>query len=186
MKPLGTLLSCGFLAACLLSGCSPGSGSHAPQEVADQIDAPYDYYINGMRTHRFSSEGIASELTATRLLHYPGDDHAELENPVLRWEQRDRAPWTLTADTGNVHHVGEAEVITLAGNVKANTTQPQSGPLRVETTTLDVLPASKSAKTVAAVEIITPKSRLQGTGMQLDLSNSTIDLLSKVRGTYAP
>ena len=73
----------------------------------------------------------------------------------------------------------------LTGNVKASTTHPQSGPLQVQTTTLDVVPASKSAKTTAAVEIITQASRLQGTGMRLDLSNSTIDLLSKVRGTYA-
>lgn len=186
MKTPVVLSLCGLSAACLLSACKPGSASRAPQEVADRIDAPYDYYINGMRTHRFSSEGIASELTATRLLHYPSDDHAELENPVLRWSQRDRAPWTLTADTGNVHHVGAAEAITLTGNVKANTTHPQSGPLQVETTTLDVLPASKRANTTAAVEIITSASRLQGTGMRLDLSSSTIDLLSKVRGTYAP
>jgi lipopolysaccharide export system protein LptC len=176
----------GLLASCLLSACKPGSSSRAPQEVADHLDAPYDYYINGMRTHRFSTDGIASELTATRLLHYPSDDHAELENPVLHWSQRDRPPWTLTADTGNVHHAGDAEEITLTGNVKANTTHPQSGPLQVETTTLDVLPAGKSAKTAAAVEIITASSHLWGTGMQLNLSDSTIDLLKNVRGTYAP
>ncbi|HTR00149.1 MAG TPA: LPS export ABC transporter periplasmic protein LptC [Candidatus Acidoferrum sp.] len=175
------------LLSCTLVACKPGLDTHTAETIAAKLDAPYDYYLIGMHTERF--DGIGKRLmllTAPRMNHFADDDHAELETPQYHWFRDQGAPWLVSSDTGNVHHVNGNDEIALNGNVKASTTLEETGPLLVETSRMLVMPAAKSARTDAVADISTGSFHQRGTGMQLDLSNNTISLLKDVRGTYVP
>jgi len=170
----------------LLTACTRNNPDQDPQLTAN-LAAPYDYYIASMHSTRFDTAGsLQYTLSAKRATHFPTDNHAELFEPLLHWVPADGAPWTVTAHQGNLHQRDGADELTLYEDVTASTTLSQSGPVRLETSSLDLLPARKLAQTLAAVLLTTPSIQLQGSGLELDLSDNTIDLRNDVRGHYEP
>jgi len=170
----------------LLAGCKPGMNAADNLDLAANLNAPFDYYITGMRTERFGADGKQIMLlTATRANHFPSDDHIELDHPVVHWSRDNAEPWIVTANEGNLHHKGDVEEYTLLGSVKANTTSLQTGNMLLETDKLSLLPKTKVATTDAEVLFSKPALRLQSRGMLLDLSGNTISL-NEARGTHAP
>lgn len=170
----------------LLAACARDNANQDPQ-LAANLAAPYDYYIASMRSTRFDATGaLQYTLAAERATHFPTDNHAELATPVLHWVRAGAAPWTVTARQGNLRQDGNADELTLYDEVKADSTLAQSGPLRLETSSLDLLPDLKMARTTAAVTVTTPAIHLQGTGLDLDLTGNTIELRKDVRGHYEP
>lgn len=173
-------------ALALLAACARDNSGPDPQ-LAANLAAPYDYYIANMQSSRFDSTGaLQYKLSATRATHFPTDNHAELTDPVLLWIRADAAPWTITARQGDLHQRDNADELTLYDDVKADTTLSQSGILQVQTSSIDLLPALKLARTTAAVQVTTPTLHLQGSGLDLDLSGNTIDLRKDVKGHYEP
>lgn len=169
----------------LLHACSEDAAPAS--ELAANLTAPYDYYINGMHTIRYTAAGERSYLlSAERVTHFPSDDHAELIKPDLLWYQEQQTPWTVIADTGNLHKAGSEDELSLSGNVKVNTTLATEGELVVETSQLNVLPASQLANTEAVATWTTATTKLQSKGMQLSLPDNHVKLLNQVRGTHAP
>lgn len=169
----------------LLSAC--GKPAAVPPDLAANLAAPYDYYINGMHTIRYTAAGERSyKLSADRVTHFPDDDHAELSNPDVLWYQQESTPWTLTAAAGNLHRTGEEDELTLSGDVQLNTTLAAEGALLVETSRMNVLPALQQASTDAEVTLTTTTTRMQSKGMQLSLPDNHVKLLNNVRGTHAP
>ncbi len=170
----------------LLTACMRNSPDQDPQ-LAANLAAPYDYYIGNMHSTRFDIDGgLQYTLTAVRATHFPTDNHVELLEPVLHWVPAEGAPWTVTARQGNLHQSGDADELTLYEDVRANTALSQSGPVRLETSSLDLLPELKMARTMATVQLTTPSIQLEGSGLELDLSDNTIDLRNAVRGHYEP
>ena len=179
--------SLGLISVLLLAGCKPGLNSSETGALAANLNAQFDYYINGMHTERFSMDGkLAYELSASRITHFPADDHAELAKPVLRWFSDDAEPWTVTADTGNLHQKGGTDEVTLTGSVQATTTTPHTGPILLETSWLNILPRKKMANTDAEVSFNAQTTNWHSKGMQLDLAANTLSLLNDVRGTHVP
>ena len=177
----------GFIAgvALLLGACE--RKTELPLDLAANLAAPYDYYINGMHTIRYTASGQRSyQLAADRVTHFPDDDHAELTNPDLLWYQQQGTPWTLAASAGNLHRNAGEDELTLTGNVQLNTTLETEGALRVESSQMRVLPASQLASSEAEVTLTTTSTHLQSTGMQINLPENHVTLLNNVRGTHAP
>ncbi len=171
----------------MLAGCKPGINSADTQGLAANLTAPFDYYINGMRTQRFSADGkTVFNLTASHATHFPADDHIELTNPLLHSLSGNAEPWIVSADAGNLHHDAGTEEFTLTGAVKANTTMPHTGPVLLETSRLNLLPMGKMALTDAEVKFSAQAARWQSKGMRLNLASNRLSLLKDVRGTHAP
>lgn len=184
MKLRGWLWLLGFF---LLAGCKPGINSADTQDLAANLNAPFDYYINGMQTQRFSADGKpVFTLRAGRATHFPADDHIELTSPVLHWFRDNAEPWIISADAGNLHHNASTEELTLTGSVKANTSLPQTGNILLETGRLNLWPKDKIALTDAEVKFTTQATRWQSKGMRLNIARNTLSLLNDVRGIYAP
>jgi len=179
--------SLGLISLLLLTGCKPGPNSADSEALAASLNAPFDYYINGMHTERFSMDGkLAFELSASRVTHFPADDHAELVKPVLHWLNGNAEPWILTANEGNLHHTAGKEEVTLTGSVQASSSTLHTGPMLLETSQMNIWPKDKLAFTEAEVNFSEQATHWHSKGMRLNLAGNTLDLLNDVRGTHAP
>lgn len=170
-----------------IAGCSP-AGTDATSDLAANLDAPYDYYINDMQSTRFDASGARLyALDASRATHFPADDHAELVNPDLLWYHGESEPWTLTASSGTLQTAADnSHSLDLRDNVSLQTTMPQAGRVLLETASMTVLPEARQASSTEAVTLTTADSTLLSIGMQLSLPDNHLTLLNQVRGTHAP
>jgi lipopolysaccharide export system protein LptC len=177
-----------FSYACLL--CLLACHAEDPAingELNAALAAPYDYYITDMRSYTYTPSGeLQYTLNAERLTHFPNDNHAELLAPTLLWLNAGEAPWILTADTGRIERPSSEQTLWLTHNVSLASTHTAKTPLTMTTEKLQLLPAAKQARTDAAVTVTSFSNTLQSEGMQFDLPNNQLKLLSKVRGIHAP
>jgi lipopolysaccharide export system protein LptC len=145
-----------------------------------------DFKVEDFTITRMSPEGRpASLLSAREMVHFPDDQTTELEAP--RFEQRspDGPTVRVRADRGTVSKDGEQV------NVRDNVVVVRDGngsrsPLRVETSTLEILPKEEVVRTNAPVRITEGEARLEGTGMEVRNDSREFRLDSRVRAQFAP
>lgn len=175
----------GILTVAILSSCSEADNGRNP--LASALEAPYDYYLTGMQSHRFDAQGtIRYRLESDRYTHFPDDDHADLVVPHLQWLSDRGELWLLDAQNGRLQTDPANETLLLTGMVSLKRTPGAAGALELRTETLLVLPPAEIARTEAPVTVTSDSVNLQSDGMQLDFSTNHLNLLSNVRGTHAP
>jgi lipopolysaccharide export system protein LptC len=155
--------------------------------AASALARDYDYYINDMSTTRFTATGqTAWHLQASRVTHYPDGDIAVMEAPRFSYQDEAAAPWQATADTAMLFADTERgeDRIELQGQVLLRQAPADDNFLEVRTALLTLFPDSHEARTDAAVELLSPDSRITGTGLQAWLDRKHVKLLNAVRGTY--
>lgn len=183
------LIPLSLLPFTLLCSCKPQQQAPIDSDLAANMAAPYDYYMNGVRTTRFGADGeLAFRLNASRVTHYPEGDHAVLENPDLFWQDEGQKPWHLTSLMGDLHKTAEGneDELFLEGNVRLNLELEPGQPLEVVTETLIVQTVARTANTPSPVSVNTPGSSLQGVGMEVRMEDNYVHLLNEVRGSYEP
>lgn len=189
MKPRFALLSFTSVSIVVLCACKPDTQNSIDDALAANMTAPYDYYMNNMRTTRFTAEGqLAYRLNATRITHFPEGDHAVLDHPDLFWQGEDEKSWRLTSLTGDLRKAiatGEDELL-LQGDVQLASELQPGQPVLMKTETLTVQTVSRTASTQAPVSMDAEGISLQGIGMEMRLADNYIKLLNEVRGAYEP
>jgi len=176
------LLPIAALSWWLLRSAAPLGGQSLPEEARHSPD----YYMEQFTLTSFNELGKpAHKLYADNMLHYPDDDSATLERPHLVVFRDDKEFWDIRADSGLVSGGGEAvllqgEVIILRVN------QEHAQALEVYTSDLMVYPHKKYAETAAAVKIRDDRGVTEAMGMWASLDQRRMELLSNVRGSYAP
>jgi lipopolysaccharide export system protein LptC len=122
-------------------------------------------------------------LFAERMLHYPDDESTSVVAPRLVQRHGEATPIVIRADRGRVSKNGDEA--SFYGNVvvvrEAGRGQNE---LRVRTEYLQVLPDRDLARTDSQVVITEGRSRLVGTGMELNNKTRQFALRSQVRGTF--
>ncbi|MCX7142391.1 MAG: LPS export ABC transporter periplasmic protein LptC [Proteobacteria bacterium] len=122
-------------------------------------------------------------LSAERMLHYPDDETTSIIGPRLVQRHETAMPIVIRSDRGLVSKSGDDA--SFYGNVvvvrEAGKGQKE---LRVQTEYLQVLPDRDLARTDKQVIITEGKSRLAGTGMELNNKTRQFTLRSQVRGTF--
>jgi lipopolysaccharide export system protein LptC len=122
-------------------------------------------------------------LSAERMLHYPDDGSTSVVAPRLVQRHDKAMPIVIRADSGLVSKNGEEA--SFSGNVvvvrEAGKGQNE---LRVQTEYLQVLPDRDLARTDRPVVISEGRSRLAGTGMELNNKTRQFTLRSQVRGSF--
>jgi lipopolysaccharide export system protein LptC len=122
-------------------------------------------------------------LSATRMQHFPDDESTTVLAPRLVQRREGATPIVVRADRGLVSRNGDEA--SFYGNVvvvrEAGMGQNE---LRVQTEYLQVIPDQDLARTDRPVVITEGRSRLAGTGMELNNKTRQFVLRSQVRGTF--
>lgn len=182
------LIVMAFILFAVIDGGGEGDGT-ANTELAQHLQADYDYYINDMLLDRFGPDDVHSyTLRAQRVTHYPAGDLSRLETPSLVWHDGEQGPWQLEAERGTMRPAAadDAYVLVLQENVHGSTALKDGRVLDLYTDSLQLEPASKSAHTDEPVRIENGNLQKRGTGMQIDLNTGRISLLADVRARYDP
>jgi lipopolysaccharide export system protein LptC len=150
-----------------------GKSRHDPDFVAEDFNI---VKMNAAGKPEFT-------LSAERMLHYPDDESTSVIAPHLVQRRDDAMPIVIRADRGLVSRNGdEADFY---GNVlvvrEAGKGQNE---LRVETEYLQAIPDRDVARTDKPVVITEGRSRLTGTGMEVNNKTRQFTLRSQVRGSF--
>jgi lipopolysaccharide export system protein LptC len=116
--------------------------------------------------------------------HYLEEKSARLELPELTHFDPQRAPVSIRADQGELERDGENAYF--IGNVQVRRDAYAENPeLALYTSYLHVIPGLEIAKTDREVKMVSGNSTLEAVGLEFNNKTRTVNLLSKVRGSYA-
>jgi len=122
-------------------------------------------------------------LSAQRMLHYPDDESTSIVAPRLVQRHDDASPIVISAERGLVSKNGDEARFSGSVVVVREAGEGQNE-LRIQTEYLQIIPDRDLAQTDQPVVITEGRSRLVGTGMELNSKTRQFTLRSQVRGTY--
>ncbi len=145
-----------------------------------------DYTMENFTITTMDAAGKPEQrLQSVRMAHYPDDDSTEFARPHITIFRDNKAPWEIYGERGWMS--ADRELILLRGDVLIENPQaPPQSRLRLVTRDLRVLTGEETAVTEQPVTITGQTSLTHGTGMRAYFKDGRLQLLSKVRGTYAP
>jgi lipopolysaccharide export system protein LptC len=146
-----------------------------------------DSFMDNFTTRKLDAQGqLQYQLQATHMAHYADDDHSELIHPQFIAYRPNGQYWTMVADTGRTQN--GSQQIMLNGKVTLQRRASNTAPVNLEIRTRDVTvrPADDYAETGRHTEIVLDKGKLEATGLQVHFREGRVNLLSQVRGVYAP
>ena len=145
-----------------------------------------DYYLVNFTLTTMNDDGIPKhQLTADNMYHYPDDDTANLANPRLVIYNEETDPWEIRADRGLVSEGGKS--VFLQGDVFINRLDKRPDhQLEIITRDLTVETEDETASTEQAIIIKDHYGVTEGVGMQANLKERHLQLLSQVKGNYQP
>jgi lipopolysaccharide export system protein LptC len=153
---------------------SDGSKRHDPDLIVESFNA-----------RKLGEDGaVLYTLAARKMVHYPDDDSALLEDVTLEAFEPHQPKMTLTADHGRLEQKGERVLVD--GNVviqRAADAKNESA--RILTDKLLVLPDDGIARTNAEVTLQSASSNATAAGLELDNRARTLKL-DRVRAVFKP
>jgi lipopolysaccharide export system protein LptC len=146
---------------------------------------PPDFIVENFQAMRMHPDGTPRYLVAAKkMLHYPDDNSAVLEQPQLTHFEPDKAPVSIRANEGRLSPNGEDAIF--SGDVLVRrAAYDGSDELTLSTSWLHVIPEQDLAKTDREVIMTSGNSTLKSVGLEFNNATRTLKLLSKVNGTFA-
>lgn len=163
-----------------------GQPPKGPAVTARSQTAP-DAYMEGFTTRVLDAQGqLLYQLTATYMAHYADDRLSELRQPQFIAYRPDGQRWTVVADSGQARDNNRQ--IMLNGRVTLQRQPSDATPVNLEIRTRDVtiVPADDYAETDQHTTIIRADATVEATGLQVHFREGRVQLLSQVKGIYAP
>jgi lipopolysaccharide export system protein LptC len=144
-----------------------------------------DFVVDEFTATRMSVEGRPNyEVRAKRMVHFPEENSARLDEPRLTHFAPKGGPVSIRANVGTLDKNGENAYFT--GDVQVRRAAFEDNPEMVMYTEyLHVIPELEIARTDRPVRMVSGDSRLEAVGLELNNKTRTLTLLSKVKGTYA-
>jgi lipopolysaccharide export system protein LptC len=151
---------------------------------AGASDEP-DFVVDSFTATRMSPEGRPSyEVRARRMVHFPEENSARLDEPRLTHFAQKGGPVSIRADVGTLDRNGENAYFSGDVQVRRAAFEDQAE-MVMYTEYLHVIPELEIAKTDRPVRMVSGDSRLEAVGLELNNKTRTLKLLSQVKGTYA-
>ena len=155
--------------------------------VTARTQAAPDSFMENFTTQVLDAQGqLQYQLQATHMAHYADDNHSEFSQPQFIAYRPDGQRWNVVADSGQ--SLDGSQQIMLNGAVTLTRQINDAAPVNLEIRTRDVTirPADDYAETEQHTTIIRREGTLETTGLQVHFREGQIQLLSQVRGIYAP
>lgn len=145
-----------------------------------------DYTLDNFQMTSLDDKGEESfSVEAPHLERDPSGKSLTLTKPEFSFPDDGGGRWNATSDSAWVAEKG-VEVRLLQNVVMIGPLSPRGERTRFSTERLDVFPKKDLATSAAAVTITRADSILTGTGLRADMKAQKIELLSNVKGRYAP
>ena len=163
-----------------------GQSAHTPPPVEHATATPGSYMEN-FTTRIFDEQGSPRyELQATRMAHYPHDQHSEFTAPRFTAYRPNGQRWTLVAEQGAA--LNNAEKILLQGEVLMHRFLNADTLADLEIRTRDVMvrPDDSYAETDQSIVLVRNEGTIEAVGLQAHFREGNVKLLSQVRGRYVP
>ena len=155
--------------------------------VAVQTHGSPDTFMENFTTQALDEQGqLRYQLQAAHMAHYGDDNHSEFTQPQFIAHRPDGQRWTVVADSARA--TNGSQQIMLNGAVTLTQQANDAAPVTLEIHTRDVkiVPADDYAETTQHTTLIRSEGTLETTGLQVHFRQGQIQLLSQVRGLYAP
>jgi lipopolysaccharide export system protein LptC len=171
----------GLLAAALITGWFVQDQGILKDQAPASPRGP-DLFVNGMDLRIIGEDGhVHYRVQASRMEHFPYDDHSDLMDPFIQVFSQQKAIWDARSDRGRVADQGDT--LWLLGRAVINR-QALADQQAVNVVTSDVMvkPRADTAETSAAAVITSGRYRIEGVGMLANFREGRLDLHSRVRG----
>lgn len=153
----------------------PAKLTHEPDYTMD------NFVVTAMGPHGKPEHKLAARYMA----HYPDDGSTEFTKPHITVFQKNSAPWHIHAERGWMG--ADRKVVLLRGAVLMENPQaPASRAIRLTTRDMRVRVDEEYAETDQPVTIRGQASIVKAIGMRAFLKEGRVQLLTEVRGSYAP
>jgi len=144
-----------------------------------------DFVVNQVTIKRFDIDGKRiSQMTATKLQHYPDDDTADLTDPAITL-LRDARPTLFSSKTAHANN--DTKIVTMQGNVRGERAAGAGIPAQTMTTEeLTVLTDDEIARTDKPVTLTRGAAQLTGIGAEWNNLSGQLTINSQVHVTLPP
>ena len=144
-----------------------------------------DYVLRDFELIALNREGRESfTLRAPLLEQDPADRTIAIQTPLFLVPERDGGRWQARAHTGWVS--SSHDELRLEGDVRMTSPEDGGRDVLLTTTRMTLLPEANQARSDDLVTIQQPGSRIQGLGMEVDLSTKRYEFSSQVKQRYEP
>lgn len=158
-----------------------------------------DFFMHNISYVQMDANGnIQKQLIAAKMTHLLATETYLFTSPHLVMVGNDKLPWHISADQGsskddvsevylwdnvNLKQRAESNVQENAQREAQNKKSTQSG-TNIITSAATIYPKKKLAVTDKPLTIIQGSNIVNATGAKINLQNSTVKLLSQVKGKY--
>ena len=145
-----------------------------------------DFIIDKFTATTFNEQGAPRFIMiAQKMTHYPDDDSTQVEEPRLTSFSPGRPMIYTTAKRGNISSKGEE--VFLHDDVRlVRASTATLAEMVLNTSYLHVLPEQELADTDRPITMTESSNIINAVGLRLDNKARTVQLLSQVKGQYAP
>jgi len=175
------VLTIALVSRWLLTTVETPSSRVSPEERHDP-----DYFMENFKITVYSPNGApAYHLDAAHMNHFPDDDTMTMQQLKLDYRDEKNQSWISTADSGVAYQ--NIDVLQLDGNVRleGQGTKTEQA-ITITTDSLRIDFSRKRASTEAMVKIFNKNSSITAKGMDVDMANGNLSLMSDARGHYVP
>lgn len=145
-----------------------------------------DFFLDDFILHVMGENGQPKHrIEGTRLVHYPDDDSAEVEEPRMEIHRPEAADWRISARFAWIGPAGEQ--LRLQREVRVERAAgADTTPLTMLTEELLALPDDQYVESDLPVTFLGLGWNVQAVGMRGWLGEGRMELLSEVRGIHEP
>jgi lipopolysaccharide export system protein LptC len=141
-----------------------------------------DVVVENFEATRMNDEGLQRyAIVAKKMVHYPGDNSAVLDQPTLTHFDPETAPVSIRANQGLLSSNGENAYFT--GDVQVRrAAYGDNAEMALFTTFLHAIPNQDLVKTDREVTMVSGNSTVKSVGLEFNNKTREVKLLSNVKG----
>jgi lipopolysaccharide export system protein LptC len=180
---IGVLLVC---ALCLSTWSIFITQQSTPKTTEINFNRP-DMFMEQVIATIINKEGKPTlKVVTPKMIHYAQSDSTDITTPMITVFRKDSPkPWTINANFAKATD-GITQIL-FWDNVTIFHPSDENNPTTtMKTDTLTVFPQKQTAETDKAILITQPTSTIHAIGMQANLNDGTVKLLSQATEEYAP
>lgn len=157
-----------------------------PSAEAGRESLPLGFYLRDAEIYASNEDGqVSYRILAARAEERPNENLLILESVRVEYQPVDKAPWLLTAESGQAPI--DQSYIDLNGTVElANNPDDNHQKTVVQTEELRFDPQTFIASTEASVKLLVGDRRLDAVGIKVFLRDNRVELESGVHGQFDP